>query len=432
VFGEEGPGKKLLADLYEKKPGYLCAQSDTATNGDPLCPPSNAPLQRARFEADARAKARTESQTQIQKKSQELILERCADIYEFCDMPNPSIRPWELSPSPEFALRVMATTQTLFSISSQKDLVKDSESWLSACVSLLEREVRLLDSRHASQQDQTGLGLFELLGSHMKTLREGFVSQARIRSQSSQNQPYSAVPCIARVEDERLIGLRMLSLLPEALRDRSITCSQLALLLLLLPAGDQPLASISSSSRGRSVANSSEILNMNLQKIREENNTSTFTKPIEGLEFALSQADKEAAMSATLRVELLITMCPRMMDPFKIQTVLQFLTPGEVAQVLFRLGWFAVWSPLRPDGHYVLNLERSEDRQILQALILLERVESVGSLRGATWREKLDSPRVNSEWQIPDTWQNEATLPTRGILAVQFCSERKATSTVED
>ncbi|RYG68846.1 hypothetical protein EON64_04230 [archaeon] len=124
----------------------------------------------------------------------------------------------------------------------------------------------------------------------------------------------------------------------------------------------------------------------------------------------------------TFRVELIISLFSRLTDLINFEYVLQDLENVEIAMILFRLGWLNVWNPLKPEGYIVLDLSRQEERQIARMLITLNYVET-----GETWLEPSYAPSLTTNpedpnWKLPISWYAEETLPSTGILSVQYFS----------
>jgi len=112
------------------------------------------------------------------------------------------------------------------------------------------------------------------------------------------------------------------------------------------------------------------------------------------------------------RVELVVMLHSRVVDLYNFDDVLAELAPAERAEVSFRLGTLNVWSPLKAEGPFCLNLAMREDRQVVRMLIHLREREKA-SWRGATLRWKLDAPKVEG-WSLPTTWLTADGIPRSG------------------
>ena len=78
----------------------------------------------------------------------------------------------------------------------------------------------------------------------------------------------------------------------------------------------------------------------------------------------------------TQRVELVVRMSTQLVDVCNFDLILKPLTHIEQASLLHRLGWLNIWNPLKPEGHYHLDLSIREQNLIARALVLLDRAET--------------------------------------------------------
>ena len=168
--------------------------------------------------------------------------------------------------------------------------------------------------------------------------------------------------------DESVVAVRILEILENSLAGRFLTCPQLALLVERFPDGSY-----------------------------ERNNFYSF------------------------RVELVITFFSKLVDVINFDLVLKELNCIEYAMVVVRLGWLNVWNPLKAEGHYMLDMSRREERQMVRALMLLSFSE-----QGQTWQEPqyrltLESPPVE-EWKLPIEWFSETGLPQEGVVSMHYFS----------
>lgn len=123
------------------------------------------------------------------------------------------------------------------------------------------------------------------------------------------------------------------------------------------------------------------------------------------------------------RAALCAALLGKVRGPVDRAALLRPLCPPERASVIHRLGWSNVWTPLRPDGCYVLDLSKDEDRGVARCLVHLEAAESGSTLSGLKGVD-LDHP---DDW-LPELGRVAADchwrrgLPTGGLWTVQFCS----------
>ena len=72
-----------------------------------------------------------------------------------------------------------------------------------------------------------------------------------------------------------------------------------------------------------------------------------------------------------LRVELVVALFSRVVDPPGMHRVLFALSLPERKQLRHRMGWLNLWDPMMPDGRYVLDLSVWEERVVAHALTQL-------------------------------------------------------------
>ena len=140
------------------------------------------------------------------------------------------------------------------------------------------------------------------------------------------------------------------------------------------------------------------------------------------------------------RVEVIVTLFNQIADMVNFPSIAKVLTSFEKACLIFRLGWLAVWNPLRPDGIYTLQLKRREERQLARILIALLVSGPNMQWSSVTYTapgEALpvavpstvvgaDEDDDESSWNLPSLWQTENGLPQDGILRMRFRSPQGA------
>lgn len=124
---------------------------------------------------------------------------------------------------------------------------------------------------------------------------------------------------------------------------------------------------------------------------------------------------------ATYRVELIISLFSRIVDKVNFEYVLRELTNAEMAMVIYRVGWLAVWNPLKAEGNLVLNLARHEERLLAKLLVVLNYVETGETWVEPSFRETRESEPI-TPWTLPTEWYAEMSLPTQGLLSLQYFS----------
>ena len=137
------------------------------------------------------------------------------------------------------------------------------------------------------------------------------------------------------------------------------------------------------------------------------------------------------------RVALAVALTERLRAPVDMAAVLHPLTPPERGALVHRLGWGNVWSPMRPDGLYLLDLAVREDRRVAKALVHLEAAE-LGSALVAM--HSIDTDRLDDEWLQRDLpideervtanvlWRH--VLPKAGVYSFKFKSASNDTHDV--
>ncbi|KAJ8598741.1 hypothetical protein CTAYLR_010723 [Chrysophaeum taylorii] len=92
-------------------------------------------------------------------------------------------------------------------------------------------------------------------------------------------------------------------------------------------------------------------------------------------------------------VELVVMLHSRVLDLYNFDALLNLLPPAMRAEAVFRLGLLNVFSPLNPDGPYILNLSVREDRQVIKILCHLKQAEQ-SQWRNPVLQWKMDCPAV--------------------------------------
>ncbi|KAA0162237.1 hypothetical protein FNF27_06062 [Cafeteria roenbergensis] len=120
-----------------------------------------------------------------------------------------------------------------------------------------------------------------------------------------------------------------------------------------------------------------------------------------------------------LRVEVAVSLFPRVLDLAEFDRVLFALSGPERKRVVRRLGWLNLWNPMRPDGDYVLDLRVWEERMMATLLAQLAVVEPGETVMGVGGRGGPDFNRI-AGWRLPTTWIDET--PDHGVLRLHFSS----------
>jgi hypothetical protein len=148
----------------------------------------------------------------------------------------------------------------------------------------------------------------------------------------------------------------------------------------------------------------------------------------------LPQYDRPTGRLGTVRVDFIVVMASQIVDMYNFDLVIQRLdSPREAAMLQVRLGWLNVWSPLKPEGYYVLDLGDVEQRVVAKALLLLSVLEKgdvpstrLPRLRDMTYladkAKNVATAEVLTESRVHQTWLTEKGLPTEGVWRVLYHS----------
>ena len=140
----------------------------------------------------------------------------------------------------------------------------------------------------------------------------------------------------------------------------------------------------------------------------------------------------------TSRVELIIRMFSILSDSINFDTVLAQLEAQELAMLAYRLGWLNMFSSVKIEGCYKLDLSRREEKQLARVLLYLAYAESCVSRRdlvedtaegdgdGATEFKNLTYEAFSVDgvavegFKTPVTWLQEVTMPAHGTYTVRY------------
>jgi len=122
---------------------------------------------------------------------------------------------------------------------------------------------------------------------------------------------------------------------------------------------------------------------------------------------------------SALRLEIVITFWPRVIDMPEMYRVMFALTVQERRELVHRLGILNLLDPLNLDGDYVLNLKFRDHRVMTGILAHLVLNESSSSFRGVGGRGNPDFNSIQG-WKLPSSWLDQ--IPREGILRVHYSS----------
>jgi hypothetical protein len=143
------------------------------------------------------------------------------------------------------------------------------------------------------------------------------------------------------------------------------------------------------------------------------------------LQPAAADGDVQAGQHAQqARPELVVALFGRMLDMENMwDTLLQHLSESQRAILVTRIGPLNLLNPMRPDGHYRLDLEVYEQWRVAFVLVKLASCEGETAWRGVM---------LNGQpFELPMSWVTVgdagAGIPRSGVLALTFVSERPNT-----
>jgi len=112
------------------------------------------------------------------------------------------------------------------------------------------------------------------------------------------------------------------------------------------------------------------------------------------------------------RVEACVILYARCIDFERFVAVKSLLTANEIADVTQRLGALSLMNPYNPDGPYILDLAKYDERKVALMLIWLADGEP-----GENWQdESLD----DRDLDITKNWLTDEGLPPKGIMKLRY------------
>ena len=87
-------------------------------------------------------------------------------------------------------------------------------------------------------------------------------------------------------------------------------------------------------------------------------------------------------MYSTYRVEVIVSLFPRVFDLHNFELVLKLLSPHELAYLYCRIGRLNIFNPMKPEGAVELNLALFEERQLAKILVTLSVIEPGSNFMG--------------------------------------------------
>ena len=137
--------------------------------------------------------------------------------------------------------------------------------------------------------------------------------------------------------------------------------------------------------------------------------------------FAPLGLELKTEVFGTYRVDLVVSLFERLVDPYNFELVLRVLEPAEVGCIYCRLGWLSLYNPMKPEGGYSLNMAVFEERIVAKTLVVLATDEPGDNLSKAlfSW-DRFGDPIPG--WEMTVSWCKEEGMPAKGVLSVVYYS----------
>ncbi|KAF0719347.1 Aste57867_1107 [Aphanomyces stellatus] len=130
--------------------------------------------------------------------------------------------------------------------------------------------------------------------------------------------------------------------------------------------------------------------------------------------------DKWPVSFESTRTDAALILFDRILDLYNFTQIFASLTDAEVAQVIYRLGWLNLWSPLIPEMYYELDLTIYEQREVAKVLVQLAMDEPGENWQGATFGWERDACMPG--WVLNMSWLAPGNFPQKGYLRVEYYS----------
>ncbi|KAG9399729.1 NLR, CARD domain-containing protein 3 [Aphanomyces cochlioides] len=120
------------------------------------------------------------------------------------------------------------------------------------------------------------------------------------------------------------------------------------------------------------------------------------------------------------RVDAALMLFDRILDLYNFTQIFAALDDEQCAQVIYRLGWLNLWSPLNPELYYELDLTIYEQREVTKVLVQLALDEPGENWQNATFGWDRDSPMPG--WVLNMSWLTPGNFPVKGYLRLEYYS----------
>jgi hypothetical protein len=122
-------------------------------------------------------------------------------------------------------------------------------------------------------------------------------------------------------------------------------------------------------------------------------------------------------------VDLIVSLFNRIVDIHNFEVIMSVLNAQECAQVYCRIGWLNIFNPTKPEGYWVVDFNRYEERMVGKMLIGLAIVEPGDNWKDAWFRWGWDIDVVPG-WELTEGYTKDESLTLKGIMCGQYYSGR--------
>lgn len=119
--------------------------------------------------------------------------------------------------------------------------------------------------------------------------------------------------------------------------------------------------------------------------------------------------------------DLVIGLFPRVKDMHNFELVLSVMSPEDQGALSARLGFLALFNPIKPEGSIRLDLSRWEQRQVTKLILHLALDEPGENWVDETYSSHPEEPPMPG-WKCSVVWFSEDGLPRMGLLTSNYCS----------
>jgi len=136
--------------------------------------------------------------------------------------------------------------------------------------------------------------------------------------------------------------------------------------------------------------------------------------------FEVGKVEK-AKKFGTYRVEMVVSLFPRLLDLWNFEVISSVLTGYEIGCIYARIGILNVYNPMKPDGAWEFNLCNWDERQIAKTHAQLSVVEP-----GVNWLEQEFKWKRDVDpmpgWELTQGWMSDEGFPDKGVLQLTYFS----------